>query len=416
VSHGTVAVVGGGIGGVATVAALRAGGYAGELLLLDRAEFPYDRPPLSKEYLAGTRHRQQIALQRPEWYVEQRVQLIGGAEVTAVVPAADEVSVELADGRVLVADHVVLATGGRAARPPIPGSDSAKVFVIRDAEDADALRAVLTSVHGRSSRLLVVGGGLIGAETASTAHALGAEVVLVDPLDPPLAAAVGPEVARYLHHQHTAHGIETLVTGLESVQETATGVAVQLRDEPAAREFDAIVLGVGMVPNTELAEAAGLEVDRGVLVDETQATSHPRVFAIGDCARLTGHRRAEHWEAAQHDGQRVAATIMGTPPPATTASWWWSDRHDRHVEGAGTMRDADAAHAVVVRGRIGEAPFSVFTLRVRAGSSTGVVIGAVAVDDSNAVRAARRMIDRATVVDIEKLADPRTDLRKLLRG
>jgi len=407
-SHQRIAVVGGGIGGVATVAALRAGGYAGEVVLIDRAAFPYDRPPLSKDYLAGTRDLKQIALQQPEWYADQRVELIGDADVVAVEPAADTVMISLADGQVISADHVVLATGGRAVRPPIPGSGSARVFVIRDAEDADRLRAVLETTD--APRLLVVGGGLVGAETASTALGLGASVVLVDPLDPPLAAAVGPTVARFLHDQHAAHGIETLATVLESVQETPRGIAAQLRGEDQAREFDAIVIGVGMSPRTELAEAAGLEVDRGVLVDAGQTTSHPRVLAIGDCARLRDHHRAEHWEAAQHDGQRAAATILGAAAPARTASWWWSDRHHRHVEGTGTMRAADGTHTVVARGEIGDGPFAVFTLR------GDVVIGAVAVDDSNAVRAARRMIDRGTVVDPEKLADPQTDLRKLLRG
>ena len=419
--HARVVIVGGGIGGVAAAAALRAGGYDGKVTLLDRAAFPYDRPPLSKDYLAGKRELEQLALQQPQWYVDQRIELIGDTDVTGLEPDTDDVRVWLADGRDLPADHVVLATGGRAIRPAIPGADSSRVFVIRKAEDADSLRAALESVTGRAPRLLVVGGGLIGAETASTASELGAEVVLVDPLDPPLAAAVGLEVARYLHDQHSARGIEVLSTVLESVQEvdvTATGasIAAQLRGEADARLFDAIVIGVGMAPRTELAEAAGLAVERGVLVDARQVTSHPRVLAIGDCARLRDHHRAEHWEAAQHDGQRAAATILDTPAPAPTVSWWWSDRHGRHVEGTGTMHAADATHAVVVRGAIGDEPFSVFTVRVSPDASEGVVIGAVAVDDANAVRAARRMIERGTVVDPARLADPQTDLRKLLRS
>lgn len=405
-----VVVVGGGVGGVSTVAALRAGGYAGTLVLIDHAAFPYDRPPLSKDYLAGTRDLTQIALQQPQWYDEQRVELICDADVTAVTPADDDVTVSLSDGRSMTADRVVLATGGRALRPPIPGGDSPRVFVLRDAEDADALRTALTAVTERSPRLLVVGGGLIGAETASTARELGAEVVLIDPLEPPLAAAVGHEVASYLHAQHAAHGIETLATMLEAVQETPDGIAAQLRGEATSRLFDAILIGVGMAPRTELAEAAGLVTDRGVIVDHAQTTSHPRVLAVGDCARLHDNRRAEHWEAAQLDAQRAAATILGSSAPGATASWWWSDRHQRHVEATGTMHAPDALHTVVVRGQIGEDPFAVFTLR------HGQVVGAVAVDDSNAVRAARRMIDRGTVVDPVQLADQKIDLRKLLRG
>lgn len=402
----TVVVVGGGIGGVACVAALRSGGYAGDVVLLDRGEFPYDRPPLSKEYLAGAKDLKAVALQQPEWYADQRIDLVGHADVVRLSPGEARVEIELADGRVYDADTVVLATGGRAARPPIPGSDSDRVHVLRESHDADRLRSAL----GPGRRLLVVGAGLIGAEAASTARKLGCEVVLVDPLDPPLAAAAGPDVARWLHEQHRAHGIETVTSTVESFQETPTGIAAQLAGEPTSREFDAVLVGVGMVPNTELAQAAGLDVDRGVLVDERQVTSHPRVLAIGDSARLRDHARTEHWEAAQHDGQRAAATILGAPPPAPSAHWWWSDRHDRHVEGVGEMRSDDATHTVVHRGEPGDDPFSVFTLR------GDRVIGAVSVDDSGAVRAARRLIDRGISVDAARLADPATDLRKLLRG
>lgn len=405
-----VVVVGGGIGGVSVCAALRAGGYPGEVMLLDRAAVPYDRPPLSKEYLTGSWDLAQLALQKPDWYAEQRIELVGGADVTGVTPQDDHVAVALADGRGWVADHVVLATGGRAARPPIPGANSVRVHVLRDVADADRLRAVLLP----GARLLVVGGGLIGAETAATARALGAQVTLIDPLDPPLAAAVGPAVARSLHAQHLAHGIETVATSLEALQETPRGIAAQLHGEASSREYDAVLLAVGMVPRTDIADAAGLAVDRGVLVDAGQVTSHPRVLAIGDCARLRDHRRVEHWEAAQLDGQRAAATILGQPAPAEMAPWWWSDRHGTHVEAVGEMRAPDAEHRVVVRGRLGEAPYAAFC--VRAGNGTAHVIGAVAVDDSRSVRTARRLIDRRIAVDPDRLADPAADLRTLLRG
>ncbi|MCR6030072.1 ferredoxin reductase [Nocardioides sp. zg-579] len=410
---GGVVVVGGGVAGVSTAAALRAGGYDGRLVLIDRAEFPYDRPPLSKDYLAGGRDLEQLALQKPEWYAEHGIELIGNATVADVRP--DQGEVELAGGRVFTADRIVLATGGRATRPPIPGSDSARVFVLRDHTDAEGLRALLVP----GARLLVVGGGLIGAEAAATAALeLGAEVVVVDPLDPPMAAAVGPDLARWLHDQHVVHGVEVVTTTVQSLQETSTGIAAQLQGEVDSRLFDAVLIGVGMAPSTELAEAAGLEVDRGVVVDAGQVTSHPAVLAVGDSARPRNHARAEHWEAAQRDGQRAAATILGSTPPVEGVHWFWSDRYHRHVEGVGEMRGADALHRVVVRGEIGDGPFSVFTLRPARGGEAEVfeVIGAVAVDDSNAVRAARRLIDRRIAVDPAELADPATDLRKLLRG
>ncbi|GGU21274.1 NAD(P)/FAD-dependent oxidoreductase [Nocardioides albus] len=396
----SVVVVGGGIAGVSTVAELRKHGYAGELTLVSADAVPYDRPPLSKEYLAGSRDLESIALQPPSWYAEQRISLIGSAAAVAVRPDAGEV--ELADGQILTADRIVLATGGRAVRPPI--AQAAPIHVLREVADADRLRTQLVP----GARLLIVGAGLIGAEVASTARGLGAEVVLVDPLVPPLAAAVGSEVATWLHGLHAVHGVEALATTVETLLETPTGVAVQLQGERDSREFDAVLLAVGLSPENVLAESAGLEVDRGVLIDAGQLTSHPSVLAVGDCSRLRDHPRAEHWEAAQVDGARAAATILEIAPPPAAAPWWWTDRYGLHVEGVGEMRSPDAVHQTVVRGVVGEPPFSVFTLRSER------VIGAVAVDDPNAVRAARRMIDRQVDVRASDLADVTQNLRKLL--
>lgn len=412
-------VVGGGIAGVSTAAELRKQGYAGELTLVTADPFPYDRPPLSKEYLAGAKDLGSIALQAPEWYAEQRIDLITGALVEALDPAAG--TVELMGGRQLSADRIVLATGGWPLwpdvervvrelldRPPagrgIPRSTTG-IHTLRSAEDADALRHVLLS----GARLLVVGAGLIGAEVASTARKLGTEVVLVDPAAPPIAAAVGTRVAAWLHSLHAVHGVEAVTATVEKLESTSAGVVAHIAGEAESRTFDAVLLAVGMVPDTAVAKAAGLEVDNGVLVDAHQVTSHPNVLAVGDCARRRGHRRAEHWEAALHDGQQAATTILGIEAGAETAPWFWTDRYDLHVEVVGEMPEPDAEHEDVVRGTLGEPPFSVFTLRGER------VIGAVAVDDPNAVRAARRMIDRGVDVRASDLADPATDLRKLLR-
>jgi len=399
-----VVVVGGGIAGVSTVAALRTGGFDGDLTLVDAGELPYDRPPLSKYYLAGTTEIKDIALQPPQWYVDQQVRLITGSTVTAL--RADTGAVELAYGGVLPADRVVLATGGRAARPPIPGADSPRVHVLRSAEDADRLRGALIP----GARLLIVGAGLIGAEVAATARTLGCDVVLADPVSPPLATAFGPDVAAWLHDMHHAHGVTTAHGAVEAFHDNRGVISARLSGEEHSRSFDAVVLAVGMVADTALAEAAGLRVDRGIVVDRHHVTSNPAVLAVGDIARpcVDGvlHDRSEHWEAAQHDGQRAAATILGTTAPADTADWFWTDRYGVHVEVVGALSAADE---LVHRGPLGEPPFSVFGLRA------GGVVGAVSVGDPAAVRAARRMIDRGVTVEAAALADPTTNLRKLLR-
>jgi NADPH-dependent 2,4-dienoyl-CoA reductase/sulfur reductase-like enzyme len=236
----------------------------------------------------------------------------------------------------------------------------------------------------------------------------------------PLAAALGEDLAAWLHGLHARRGITTLRAGVASFAETGDGIEASFAggveprtSDPAAlgaersRVFDVVVLGVGMTPQTALAEAAGLDADRGVLVDAGQVTSNPAVLAVGDGARTRRGPRVEHWEAAQHDGARAAATILGTPGPEPAAPWFWTDRHGRHVEVAGHM---DPADQVIVRGSFDDPSFSVFGLR------DGLVVAAAAVDDSTAVRAARRMIDRRIPADPARLSDPSVNLRVLLRG
>jgi 3-phenylpropionate/trans-cinnamate dioxygenase ferredoxin reductase component len=400
-----IVIVGGGIAGVSTAAALRAGGFLDDITLVDAGEFPYDRPPLSKEYLAGKYPIEKLALQPPSWYDDHRIRLVNRTEVTAI--RSGEAAVELADGSRLAADRVVLATGGQAARPPIAGVGGPLVHVLRTAADADRLRKALLP----GARLLIVGGGLIGAEVASTALELGCEVTLVDPAFPPLAHAVGTQVACWLHELHAERGVTVLRSGVESISAAVGGIQALLSGEKEPRIFDALLLAVGMVPSTGLAEAAGLEIDRGIVVDGGQTTSTPPVLAVGDTARrrVGGvlQPRAEHWGAAQHDGARAAATILDLPAPQTSASWFWTDRHGLHVEAVGRIADAVDT---VTRGRIGDPAFSVF------GLAGGRVVGAVAVNEPNAARAARRLIDRQIPVESSRLADTSTDLRRLLRG
>ncbi len=399
-----VVIVGGGIGGVSTAAALRSGGFDGEVVLVDAAEWPYDRPPLSKEYLAGTRSLVEIALEQRDWYDEHAVRVVSSTRVVRLRP--HEGLVETDDGSTIVADRVVLATGGRAATAPIPGSDLDRVQVLRTVGDADRLRSGV----GPGTRVLIVGAGLIGAEVASTLTGLGADATLVDVAAVPLASAVGDEVAAWLHEVHRQRGVTLVTGGVERFEPVEGGVRAVFAGGGDA-SFDRALLALGMVPETDLARSAGLAVGRGVVVDGRQLTSTPSVLAIGDATELRVDGvlvpRGEHWEAARLDGERAAATILGATPPASTAGWFWTDRHGLHVEVVGTMTAGDR---VVVRGSLGAPPFSAFAVRDHE------VVGAVAVDDPRAVRAARRLIDRRIGVDPGALADPSTDLRRLLRG
>ena len=403
-----VVVVGGGLAGVSAAGELRARGFEGEITLVDGGPAPYDRPPLSKAFMFGTADEADLALAKPDWYLAQRVTLRTGVAVTALKP--NEGVVELADGTRLDADVTILTTGAGARPLPVPGGGLPQVHLLRTIDDARALKARLVP----GARLVVIGAGLIGAETASAALQLGASVTLVDPIDPPIAPAVGPELARYLHDQHAANGIDVHTAGVAEIRSTDDDSVVVVLTTGDELPADAVLVGIGSIPSTELAETAGLDVDGGVLVDENLRTSHPAVYAAGDVARRrdadgTLHRREEHWEAAQLNGRAVAARVLGEDPEPECAGWFWSDRHGIHVQGVGSMT---AEGETVIRPYADDATRPQMAFRVRGNT----LVGAAFIDGGAAVRAARIIIDRALPVDPAALADPTVNLRKLAKG
>lgn len=411
-----VVVVGGGVGGVTTCVELRRAGYAGGLVLADAGDLLHDRPPLSKEFLLGVIDEDGLRLQPDSWFAEHQVEVRLGTRVARAVP--ERGFVELADGERLPADAVVLATGGNARRLPVPGGDLPGVHYLRTVEDARALAPALS----RGARVLVVGGGLIGAEVASTARALAAHVTLVDPLLP-LEGVLGERLARYLHDMHGEHDIVVHRSGVARIDRTGDALSVSLTVEGTDPiDCDVVVVGIGMVPDTQVGENSGALIDGGVVVGPGQDTSIPGLFAVGDCTRPSdGHGtllpRVEHWEGATHGAARAAASILRTDAPAAASEWFWTDRHGHHVEVVGHLtapgpRVGDVPHAAlehVVRGAFGQPPFAVFAL------ADGTLVGACAVDQPQLVRAARRLIDRGVTVDAADLADESVDLRKLAK-
>ncbi|WP_149823017.1 NAD(P)/FAD-dependent oxidoreductase [Streptomyces tailanensis] len=398
----SVAVVGAGLAAVSTCDALRAQGYDGELVLYSAEHgLPYDRPPLSKDVLLGKARREDILLRPEAWYGEQRVDLREGTPVRVIRPY--EGGLELADGAVVTADRVVLATGGTPRALPVPGGDDPAVHLLRTWEDAERLRERLLP----GARVAVVGAGLIGAETAAVALAMGCRVTLVDPVPVPLAAVVGDAVARALHERHTAEGIEVITAGVERVERRDGEVALHLGGGGGVVVADTVVVGIGIRPATELAEAAGLAVDNGVVVQEGQHTSHPHVFAVGEVARREGHRvRHEHWEAAQWGGEAAAHGILGRGVPRRGASWFWSDRYGVRLEVVGTMGQAER---MVLRGDPHGGSFTVF------GLCGDRVVAAAGIDRPRDIKAARRIIDRGVAVEAGVLTDESADLRAVLR-
>lgn len=400
----SVVIIGGGMSGFTAANELRQRGFNGRVTIVDPEGVPYDRPPLSKDYLLGHRLAPDIYLSPADWYGENKVEIITGKAVSL---DAENLIVSLEDGTQLQASAVVLANGGAARRLPAPGGDLDTVLQLRDLADADRLRSLLTE----GTRLTIIGAGLIGAETASVALTFGAEVTLIDPVEVPLVPAVGERLAQRLHHMHSERGIYT-ITGVPSEITRDDGGAHQiLLQDGSVVEADVVLVGIGIVPRTELADHSGFEIDNGIVVDEAQRTGVPGVYAVGDVSRTrladgTLLRRAEHWENAMFTGQTAAAAILDQELPRRGASWFWSDRHGVHVEGVGTL----SGDGTRVHRETDGVPTTTFLL-----NADGTLAGCAAIDSGLTVRAARRIIDRGIIVEPGKLADPSVPLKKLAK-
>ncbi|GAB2961551.1 FAD-dependent oxidoreductase [Amycolatopsis acidiphila] len=389
----SVTVAGGGLAGFTVARELRANGFEGTVRIVDPEGVPYDRPPLSKGYLAGAVTAEAIRLAPEQWYADNAVEVIEDS-VAKLSPGSG--TVLLAHGGEIASDAVVLATGGTARR--LPGACS--VPVLRDRADADSLRAHLRP----GARLVIVGAGLIGAEVASTASAAGVAVTLVDPVPVPLVPALGPEIAEVLHRMHEERGVR-VVRG-KPVRSTIRSVEVERAHGTfLTLEADVVLAAIGLDVDTTLAASAGLPVAGGVVVGPDGRTSNPAVYAAGDLARTrlpdgTLVRRGEHWESALHDGTAVARSLLGLPLPERPPAWFWSDRYGVHVEATGSMA---APGSTVLRGE---------HLAFRLDEDSRLV-GCAAIDEGKALRAARRLIAGGAIVSARDLADPAVDLRRL---
>lgn len=357
-----VAVVGAGLAGLGAVRALRGQGYSGRVVLIGQeAHAPYDRPPLSKEFLAGTMPFGALSLAAPQ-DAELDVDVRTGARAVALHAAEREV--ELDSGELIGGDGVVLATGARART--LPASDGRRsligVHTLRTVEDAIALREALAP----GARLVVVGAGFIGAEVASTARGLGVEVTVVEAAPVPLAAALGEQLGAVCGALHAEHGVQLLTgVGVQELLDDEAGRVRGIRMADGRRlEADAVLVAVGSTPNVEWLTGSGLQVDGGVYTDATGATAIPGVVATGDCSRrfepATGrYERQEHWTNALQHPQVAVATLLCGPPPARQATaclpYFWSDQYDRRLQFAGHRRPGDAVE--VVEGSLADRSF-----------------------------------------------------------
>lgn len=338
----SVAVVGASLAGLSAVRALRDQGFDGVITVIgDEVHRPYDRPPLSKEFLRGDVDRVDLDLETEddpaaEWLLGRR----------AVELAADGagIAITLDDGSRVEADSAVLATGARART--FPGRDLAGVHVLRTLDDAERLRGALVP----GARLAVIGGGFIGAEVASTAHQLGVEVTVIEAAEVPLAGALGAEFASAIAEVHAANGVTLICgTGVDGLtgDERVTGVALKDGRHIAA---DVVLVAIGARPNVEWLLGSPVELGEGILCDAVGRTSVPSVIAVGDCASwfdpyLGRRRRVEHWTGAmERPALAVAALLsggLGEAPPPVKPPYFWSDQYDKKIQFAGHAELAD---------------------------------------------------------------------------
>jgi 3-phenylpropionate/trans-cinnamate dioxygenase ferredoxin reductase component len=397
-----VVIVGTGQAGFQAAASLRQAGYEGEVTLVgEEPGLPYQRPPLSKTFLKGDGDAGEVHLRPETFFASKEIGLVAGDRAVRVDREARQV--ELASGRGLPYDALVLATGSRPRSLPVGGADLDGVLFLRTVADALRLRERLEG----GPRVVIVGGGFIGLELAASAREKGAQVTVIEALDRTMSRVVSPEMSAHFASLHEEKGA-TILHGTTVAGLTGNGTVsgVELGDG-ARLDADLVVVAIGIVPNVELAEEAGLGIDNGIVVDETLRTADPAIWAIGDCASYpsahAGRRvRLESVQNATDHGRAVAASVMGEASPYAALPWFWSDQHTRKLQIAGLL---DACDATVVRGDPAGEAFSVFCF---AGDRLVCVESVNRMPDH---MAARKLLAAGRSIDPDAAADESFDLK-----
>ena len=405
---GRIVIVGAGHAGGTVAALLRQQGWTGPVTLVGEEPIaPYQRPPLSKAWLKGEADAAALALRPDGFYAEHAIDLRLGATAARLVRGAQGGEVALADGEALAYDRLVLATGSRARRIALPGLELDGVLELRTAADADRLKAALRP----GARLAIIGGGYIGLEAAASARALGAEATVIELQSRLLARVAHETLSLFVHDYHRARGVQFRlacgVAALEGEEGRVTGVRL---DDGRLIACDAALVGVGAQPNQELAEAAGLLCDNGVVVDLAARTSDPCIYAIGDCTRrplpLYGCMgRLESVPNALEQAKQAAADLCGAQPPASETPWFWSDQFDLKLQIAGLPI---GAVRTVVRGEPATARFAVFHL-----NAEDQVQAVEAINAPPEFMAGRQLIGSRRAVRPDRLADTAVSMKEV---
>jgi 3-phenylpropionate/trans-cinnamate dioxygenase ferredoxin reductase subunit len=401
----TFVIAGASLAGAKAAETLREEGFEGRLILIGaEPERPYERPPLTKDYLRAEAPRENAFVHPHAFYREHDIELLTETTVTTLDPTRSRIALD--DGRELGYDRLLLTTGAEPRRMPNPGAELDGIYYLRTLTDCDLLRERLDS----GGHAVVIGSGWIGSEFAASARQRGAEVTVIDPVAVPLERVLGPEVGAVYRDVHHDHGVELLLgTGLERFEGDGSVRAVQTSDGRTI-ECDFAVVGIGVLPRVELAENAGLETDNGIVVDQSLATSAPGVYAAGDVANAwhpfyDRHVRVEHWANALNQGPAAARAMLGQAVAYDRIPYFFSDQYDVGMEYSGFATEWDE---VVFRGDPASREFIAFWLsdgRVVAGMNVNVW------DVNEHVQAlirVRRPVDRA------RLTDPDVPFEELL--
>jgi 3-phenylpropionate/trans-cinnamate dioxygenase ferredoxin reductase subunit len=404
-SDQTHVIVGASLAGAKAAETLREEGFAGRVVLVGAEdERPYERPPLSKDYLRGEVGREKVYVHHESFYSKHDIELRLGTTAVDLNTSTRELTLD--DGDRLSYDRLLLATGSEPRRLTIPGAELNGVLYLRSVHDSDTLRERLD----RGGAVVVVGAGWIGAEVAASARQRGLEVTVVEPASVPLERVLGAEVGAIYRDIHTDHGVEMLMgTGVEAFEGDEAVERVRTSDGRAI-ECDIVVVGIGVQPRIQLAAQAGLDVDNGIVVDEHLETSVPGVFAAGDvanaCHPFYGERiRVEHWANALHQGPAAARNMLGRADLFDRLPYFFSDQYEVGMEYSGFARDWDR---VVFRGDPASREFIAFWIsdeRVVAGMNVNVW------DVNDPIR---RLIAERVAVDDRRLADPDVPIDRLV--
>lgn len=399
-------IVGGSHAAANLAPTLRQQGWTGAITVISNEFYlPYHRPPLSKAYLTGGKSLDEILIRQPIAYSQANVDFMLGAEVSGI--NRDAKTVSLSNGHTLPYDKLVLTTGARVRKVNCPGSDLKGVYYLRDANDVQAIKGAA----GPAKNVVIVGGGYIGLETAASLRKMGLEVTVLEAMDRVLQRVTSPELSAFYTRIHTEEGVNIVTsTMLESIEgdKKVTGVVCQ-----GGQRFDAdmVIIGIGVIPNTELAEACGLDVDNGIVVDEFARTSDPDILAAGD---VTNHYnpiydrriRLESVQNANDQAVIAAHTICGKEKAYNALPWFWSDQYDLKLQIAGLNHGFDR---VIIRGDIeGGRSFAAFYL------ADDKVLAVDAVNRPQEFMVARKALSQNLPMAIDQLGDESVDPKNLV--